>query len=52
MKLRIVVGSVDPVGEKPESVVRRWPTGMLFARAIHASRRAKAGPKGSSTGSF
>ena len=44
---------LDPVGERLESVVRRWATGMLWsARAIHTSRRARAAPKDSSTGSL
>ena len=51
----VVVGPVEFVGERRESVGRRWATRWRRPRAVHTSRRARAGAKDSahkSTGAF
>ena len=44
-----VVGAVDFVGERHASGGRRWVTRKRYPRAVPAARRARAGPKDSST---
>ena len=41
--------SCADVGERRESVGRRWATRQRCPRAVHTARRARAGPKDSST---
>ena len=41
----MVVGPVEAVGERRESVGRRWATRERCPRAVHTARRARAGPR-------
>ena len=45
----IVVGPVDFVGERHVSGGRRWATRERCPRSVPTTRRARAGPKDSST---